>query len=285
MIRITSKLYIHFSTLIMLAVCALNSRAAVYLFTYAVMAAHEAAHMAAAVFIGLKTDRIVFYPYGVNLKLKNKFVHSLADELILYMAGPLLNCMLALMSLFLYGVYRQPVFQLIYASNIMLFVSNMLPVYPLDGGVAAKKLLSYFLGSKSAGRVMKGVSAVLAAAMLAFGAYAVYVTEFNFSVMLLAAFLFCSVFAQNEKYDVDFVRELMFYGKKKKRRIKHFVASERDDKKSIAARFAPRYYGIVYIENDNGEIKSIKTETEIMNDIVGRGQAGTYKAAAEKRQP
>ena len=269
MIKITSKLYIHFLTLVMLAVCVFSRRAGIFLFTYAVMAVHEAAHMAAAVFIGLKTDRIVFYPYGVNLKLKNKFVHSIADEIILYMAGPLVNCILALVSLALYEIYRLPELQVMYAGNIMLFVSNMLPVYPLDGGVILKKILAYFIGNRAAARIMTVISAVITAAMAAAGIYAVYITEFNFSIMLLTAFLFCSIFTQKEKYDVDFVRELMFYKKKRKNRIKHIIASDRDDYRTIAGSFVPGKYGVVYLENDRGEITGIKSETEIMERVTG----------------
>ncbi len=269
MIKITSKLYIHFLTLIMLAVCVLSRRAGIFLFTYAVMAVHEAAHMAAAVFIGLKTDRIVFYPYGVNLKLKNKFVHSIADEIILYMAGPLVNCILALVSLALYEIYRLPELQVMYAGNIMLFVSNMLPVYPLDGGVILKKILAYFIGNKATARIMMVISAVITTAMAAVGIYAVYITEFNFSIMLLTAFLFCSIFTQKEKYDVDFVRELMFYKKKRKNKIKHIIVSDRDDYRTIAGSFVPGKYGVVYMENDRGEITGIKSETEIMEHVTG----------------
>ena len=55
--------------------------------TYAVMILHELAHCLAAVCIGLKISHIDFYPFGVNLKLKNKFVYSLADEIIFQRAA------------------------------------------------------------------------------------------------------------------------------------------------------------------------------------------------------
>lgn len=270
MIKVTSKLYIHFLTLAMFAVCVISRRAGVFLFIYAVMIVHEAAHAAAAAFIGLKTDRIVFYPYGVNLKLKNKFVHSIADETILYLSGPFVNCVFALVSLLLYRAWGIPELQVMYTANIMLFVSNMLPVCPLDGGIILKKILAHFIGSKAAGRIMTAVSAVLAAAVAAAGVYAVFAAEFNFSVIMLAAFLICSLFTQNEKYDVDFVKELMFYTKKSRKKIRHIIVPEHEDLKKIASGFVSGRYGIVYLENDRGEITGIKTETEIMRSLSGK---------------
>ena len=62
MIKIMPNLYIHFTTVIMLTVCFINRKAEAFLFSYGVMVLHESAHLLAALFIGLKTDKLVFYP-------------------------------------------------------------------------------------------------------------------------------------------------------------------------------------------------------------------------------
>ncbi len=268
MIKIMPNLYIHFTTVIMLAVCFINKKAEAFLFSYGVMVLHEFAHLLAALLIGLKTDKLVFYPYGVNLKLKNKFIHSLADEIILYISGPLANCLMALISGLLYGIYKFPYLQLFYIANLLLFAFNMLPVYPLDGGIILKKILIHFYGRRTADIIMLAVSVVLIIILVTFGIYTVYVTEFNFSVFLLASFLICSIFTQNEKYDSDFVKELMFYKKKKKKSIKHIIASDSDSLTDIAKNFRPNKYAVVYIQNQQGKITEIMSENEIMNDIT-----------------
>ena len=61
----------------------------------------------------------------------------------------------------------------------------------------------------------------------------------------------------------------MFYKKKRKNRIKHIIASDKDDYKAIAGKFVPGRYGVVYMENDRGEITGIKSETEIMERVTG----------------
>lgn len=269
MIKLTSKIYIHILTVVMLAVCAMSRHTEVFLFSYTVMTLHELAHFTAAVFIGLKTDKIVFYPYGVNLKLKNKFVHNLSDEIILYLSGPLMNCLLALPALILYRIYKLPYLQVFYVGNIMFFISNMLPVYPLDGGVLLKKITAHFWGQRASTVIMTVISCIFITALLALSVYMIYMTEFNFSVILLTAFLICSLFTQNEKYDVDFVRELMFYKNKKKNKIKNIIADEADDCKQIAKKFRDGSYALVFVENDRGEITKIMSEREIMDKITG----------------
>ena len=269
MIKLTSKIYIHFLTPVMLFICTMSHHTEVFLFSYAVMTIHELAHFTAAALIGLKTDRITFYPYGVNLMLKNKFIQSIADEIILYLAGPLANCLMAIPALILYQAHKNPFLQVFYVGNILFFISNMLPVYPLDGGVLLKKISAYFLGQRASKIIMTVISSIFITALLLLGIYTVYVTEFNFSVMLLTAFLICSLFTQNEKYDVDFVRELMFYKNKSKNRIKNIIASEKESLEQLAKKFTDKSYSLVFFENEKGEITKIMSETEIMNKITG----------------
>lgn len=267
MIKITSKLYVHFLTLLMFIICIFNGKFKIFVFSYLVMALHEAAHLLAATCIGLKTDKIVFYPYGVNLKLKNRIIYSLADEIILYLSGPLVNCVFALVSAFFYNIYHLPRWQVMYAANIMLFVTNMIPVYPLDGGVILKKLIAYRLGTDTANKVMRIISTVITAVLIGLSLYFIYMTEFNFTVILLDVFLFSSIFTQEEKYDVDFIKNLMFSNKKSKIKVSHIIAHEKDTYIDIAKKFNPREYSVVYFENTNGSITKIMTENEIIKAI------------------
>ncbi|MCD8181017.1 MAG: hypothetical protein LUF26_06000, partial [Firmicutes bacterium] len=242
MIRITKYLYIHILTAVLFVICALTRCIDVLTVTYAVMLLHEAAHTAAAVCIGLKISHITLYPFGVNLKLKNKMVYSLADEIILYISGPLCNILLALLSAAVYKYHPSGTLRFFYINNAALFAVNMLPAVPLDGGVVARKILAYFLGSRAAAGIMKAVSAFVAAAVTALGIYTLYKTGFNFSLLLFSILLIGNMFTQKEKYDVDFVKELMFHSKKKTKKIKHIIADESADYKKIAKMLHPNCY-------------------------------------------
>lgn len=268
MVKIFPKVYIHFFSFIFIFLCFINNKFNIFLMTYAVMLIHELAHLMAALYIGLKIDKLVLYPFGINLKLKNKFVHSLADEIILYISGPFMNCIIALLSLILYKFYRTPQLQLIYIANIMLFITNMLPVYPLDGGIIIRKILTYKFGTDTALNITKYISIAIILVLVVFCIYGVFITEFNFSVMILTAFLLFSLFTQNEKYDTDFVKNLMFYKKKSKKRIIHLIAADTDNLSTIAKKFKNDSYAIIYIENREGHIIKTMTETEVINKLI-----------------
>lgn len=262
------KVYINPITIAMLAVCYITRRLEMFYIVYGVMTLHELSHLLAAKMIGLRAAYIAFHPFGVNLKLKNKLICRLSDEIILYFAGPLCNIVLACAALLMFRFYPNPWLRFFYGSNIMLFVMNMLPVVPLDGGMVLKKLLMYRVGYKAAGRVMTAVSVLLGTALFVLGAYVLYVTQFNYSVLFISVFLLGNAFTQKEKYNVDYVKELMFYKDKRTKRVRHCIESITEDYRRIAKNFNLNAYSVVYFLSDKGKIEKIMTETEIIDKIL-----------------
>lgn len=268
MIRITKHLYINILTVALFVVCAIIHSVRLLCITYAVMFLHEMAHTLAALLIGLKISHIVFQPFGVNLKLKNKMVYSLADEIILYISGPLCNIILAFSTALIYRYYPIRELRLFYISNMMLFVMNMLPAVPLDGGIIVRKILMYRFGYKTAQKIMMVISAVIAAVVMLFGAIILYRTRFNFSVLLFSLLILGNIFTQKEKYNIDFVKELMFHSKKNTNKIHHIIAEENTDYNNIAEKFKPNSYNVIYMTDSGGKIKNILTETQVINKLT-----------------
>ena len=163
MIKITNYLRVNVLTIALFVFCIIFNKADMLCVTYAVMILHELAHCLAAVCIGLKISHIDFYPFGVNLKLKNKLVYSLADEMILYFSGPFCNILFALIAMIVYSRYPNESVKFFYISNTMLFCMNMIPSVPLDGGILLKKIIAYRLGYNSANKIMTVISAVFSA--------------------------------------------------------------------------------------------------------------------------
>ena len=241
----------------------------VFLFTYSIMLLHELSHTIAALCIGLKVDNISLYPFGVNLKLKNKFVHSFSDELILYICGPLFNIVFAFVMLMLYTYFKIFELKYLYYMNVVLFFLNMLPVMPLDGGVLLKKIIAYYCNTARADKVMRSVSVILCFFMCCLCGYCVYISRFNFSMVIMCVFLVGSIFCASEKYDVDFVKELTFsYKDKNMGRIRHTIVDNREELQNIVKKFSKNSYNVVYLTNDTGKICSVLTEKEIINKML-----------------
>ena len=269
MIKISRYLYIHIFTVILFAVCLFTHNFFELLAVYGVMFLHELAHLAAAAAIGLRVSHIVLYPFGVNLRLKNKMVRSISDEIILYAAGPLCNAVFALAAIVLYRHFPIYAVQYFYIANTALLAVNLLPAVPLDGGIILKKILTHNFGAKTAGIVMNIISVCISLILILLGSYIVYLTKFNFSVLLLSVLLIGNIFTQKEKYNLDYVKELMFYKNKSRKNVAVKMADIDDSPHEISKKFSYGKYNVIFQTDKNGKIRKIATETEIIDKILG----------------
>lgn len=268
MIKINRYLYIHFTTLCLFAVCYINRNLGMLALNYLTIFLHELAHTVSACIIGLRPQKIIFFPFGVNLKLKNNILYSLSDEIILYLSGPLFNitaafcCLPFLKNSFVYLFYR---------CNLCLFLFNIIPIMPMDGAVVFKKIISRGIGIEKAEFVLKIISVLFVILLIGIEFFMYSVNGVDFSAFFMIIFLTANIFTNKEKYHMDFLKELMFFKSKnnfKVKKVRSYAIKEDTDYKKLVRRFAQGYYYIIYKENRNGEIRDILTERQIIEQLL-----------------
>ncbi len=156
------RISIDFSFVLMLSfACLSGAKDLVYLILFSSL--HEAGHLSALLFMKCKPSLLKLSFYGFAIKYESK-IGSLAEAIVL-LSGPAVN-------LLLYLILRDNV-------NLLLFILNIIPIYPLDGG----RILSLFFPK---------AARYIGIALLAF----VYVTAIYllifykaFSLLLIALYL------------------------------------------------------------------------------------------------
>lgn len=126
-------------------------------------ALHETGHIIALLLFGGKIDKLTLSFYGLALKYSTRLGNF--REAVVIACGPLVN-------LILYLILKDDI-------NLLLFLLNTAPVFPLDGGRIAKIIFPFF---------SKYISA---AALILISALAVYsVIAFkSFSLALISCYL------------------------------------------------------------------------------------------------
>ena len=270
MIKISKYLYIHWMFIVLFVFCYITRQLEVMCISYLIMSLHELSHLAAAKWLGLSCSYIVVYPFGLNLRLNNTMLYSICDEMILYFSGPLLNIVLALAALPF--VTKNVFFYDFYIKNISLFIINMLPLIPLDGGMIIKKLFIYKFGFDKGCAGVKIISGIFLFFTLFFFGYLIYKNRFNPSFCIFAAFIIGNIFMSKEKYNSSLLKELLYCRRKKDKNkaynAKIIGADESIKLIDIAKKFNMSSKYFVMITDKEDKVKKIKTEEEIINDIL-----------------
>jgi Zn-dependent protease len=162
---------------------------------------HEYGHALAARMFGIKTRSIVLYPLGgIALLEPNPEVQMVRmKEFVVAIAGPIVTLVLSMMGLgaMLLGSLFAEDFQTalldyqggfwfyLFAINMSLFIFNMIPAFPMDGGRVLRSILSCFmdhaLSTKIAFYVSIGFCVLFALGGLLTG---------NFMLLVIALFIY-----------------------------------------------------------------------------------------------
>lgn len=127
----------------------------VFLISFFSIFIHELSHVKAANYFGLNKDNEVrFWALGGYAFIPDLDKASPKEEALISLAGPLSNLLISIiiiLYLSITGIYKYNniVYDINYfllATNIGLFVFNILPAYPLDGGRILQCLLVPKLG-------------------------------------------------------------------------------------------------------------------------------------------
>lgn len=163
---------------------------------------HEYGHAIAARKYGIKTRDIILSPIGGLARLESIPDKPMAQFVIAF-AGPLVNLVIFLTAGIVYLIFNSFIFRPqsivdldyfkhpssllfpILIINAVLFLFNLIPAYPMDGGRILKSLLCLKFDKYKATIIAANIGRVFAIAFLALGAYQKY-----FALLFIGLFIY-----------------------------------------------------------------------------------------------
>lgn len=112
-----------------------------FIFTYMFIILHELAHVVIALILRVEICEIELLPIGINAKYRNE-ISSLKIFLI-SLAGPIAS--------FLFYNFLKVAF--LKNINLLIAITNLIPLKPYDGGKIIHSLLSLLIGDKKANKI------------------------------------------------------------------------------------------------------------------------------------
>ena len=105
-----------------------------FIYFYVFVIFHEFSHILVALILKIKVLEINFLPFGVNAKFDFE-IHKI-KEIFIASAGPVFSACMA----YFFKEYM--------VQNLFICITNLLPIYPLDGGRILKNTMILLLGQK-----------------------------------------------------------------------------------------------------------------------------------------
>lgn len=170
---------------------------------------HELGHALMAKRFKIETQKIMLLPIGGVATLE-KMPDKPIQELLVTLAGPAVNIIIALFLLLvvplrntfnfkaivleeiLYTVSFESFLFYIFIANVMLVLFNLIPAFPMDGGRVLRAILSFKMSRLEATRIASGIGQGMAILFFVLG---LFVNPF---LILIAMFIFFGAYGENE---------------------------------------------------------------------------------------
>lgn len=162
---------------------------------------HEIGHLIMGLCIGLKPREIKITPLGVAITFKNEIqYHSpnqkMLKEIAVASAGPLVNVAVVILCM----AAKWECIQIIVV-NVVLFLFNLLPIYPLDGGRIIKSVLGKRYSYWDTEKYIYTVSNTMMI-ILTMICSIVILYYHNIALLLALAYLWWMVLRENKRYGI-----------------------------------------------------------------------------------
>jgi stage IV sporulation protein FB len=195
-----------------LAILTANFRELLLLFF--IVLVHELGHSVAATFYSWRIKQVLILPFGGIAEMEEHGNRPLKEELAVTLAGPLQHVWLGAAGylLFQLGFMSVGTWELFFTFNVMIFLVNLLPIWPLDGGKLMGLLISRYSAFAQAHERTLQVSFVILA--LFFAVY-LFIDPMHINIWIITTYLFYSLYSEWKQRHFVFIRFLMerYYGK------------------------------------------------------------------------
>lgn len=214
-ISLAAKIHIHPLLWFMCGLAIVTAHFKQFIMLFFIVFIHELGHAVAALFFSWRIKRILLLPFGGVADTDECGNRPLKEEIIVSLAGPIQHVWLVLVAFLLtkLGVMNEGLFKMFFEYNAAIFLINLLPIWPLDGG---KLLFAAFTMYSSFGKAFEKVILFSFGSTTVLVLFILLVAPYQISLWMIALFLIYSLINEwkHRKYMVMRFLLERHYGKK-----------------------------------------------------------------------
>ena len=168
----------------------------IYIYFLISILIHEISHIIVAKILKIKLKNLRVSILGASLEIEKNKKYKKIKKIITYLAGPMFNLILVFLITYI-NIKEEDKVNIIY-TNLSLFVFNLLPILPLDGGNILREILKFKFNNISSNKISLVVSKI-SLGILTF-IYSIAILRIkNISIFFLIIYLWYLNFIEEKK--------------------------------------------------------------------------------------
>ncbi|MDP4143871.1 MAG: M50 family metallopeptidase [Bacillota bacterium] len=167
--------------------------------SFGVVILHEIAHYLTARYLGFDGFNIELLPFGTVLRLKELDEASPKEDMIISIAGPLVNLVLAIILYVININYNNLFISELIKANLSIGLFNLIPAFPLDGGRILRDICCFRYIYKKANRITVYFGIVIGTFFMFMYLYLFFNNIKNFNMGIIAIFILVCSFKEKER--------------------------------------------------------------------------------------
>lgn len=241
---------------------------------FAMIIAHEFAHFIMFLYYKIKVESIELMPFGGKITY-NRFIIKPVQEVSIFISGPICNLFTGLVLQFL-GIDYYYI-----KANYFLFLLNILPLMPLDGGKIFRLFLSQHIGYLKANRIIYASTYTIIGIINIF--ILIFFREYRiiFSSIIFSLFIIWETYNENRTFVYTFMKEIIYkkemIHKEKIMNIRQIVAIDSIPARAVLNYFLPNKYHLIFLLNNEAVLYEIIDEVQLIDAILNLGLNCTLK--------
>lgn len=236
---------------------------------------HEFCHFLIAKKLGSHMVNFKVHPLGATLEIEDYEGLEINDEILICLAGPIFNIVVAMISLILFTIFSDVFFLNLFEVNIVLGVMNLLPAHPLDGAKLIRAMLSKRMMYKAAHKIVMYLSFFIGISIAIIGVLLITKKFMNINLMIIGIFIIYTTYSASERTMYVVLDQIV---KKNKRFVevryienKDISVYYKEDLLKLLSMIERNKFNTFYILNEKMEFLYELREDEVVDVLKTKG--------------
>lgn len=164
-----------------------------------VVITHELIHYLFALYFGFSGFYMEMSPIGLSINLKDIDEATISQDITISLSAPLINLIFSFVFLFFFKIYEVPVLYQLHMINQAVFIINIIPAFPLDGGRVLRDIIYVKKNYKASVRITSVISIILGIGIILLYVFFLFFKLNNLSLLIIGIFIISSAIIERKR--------------------------------------------------------------------------------------